>query len=220
MSLGIAIVAMFGSGIAAAISPCVLPLLPGYVGALAAADRRQRWVNVAVFGMTVAATFAVFGAVIGAVGGRVASAAAALRVFAGIVLIALAVGSLASRGRLKISHRLQGGLGRLSSVRVFALGLGCAVTWTPCTGPLLGAALTSAASQGSAPRAAVLLAGYAVGTLTPLLGLAAMHPLRVPSWIRVAGRRTASVIPVLVLILGLLLITDRYDDLIGMAPML
>ncbi len=105
-------------------------------------------------------------------------------------------------------------LGYLGSAVV---GITFGAAWTPCIGPILGAILTLAAARGSVGQGSVLLAGYALGLAVPFL-ITAFALDRFLAWFqkfrpflvwvdRVAGT--------LLILLGILLVTDRFTLLAG-----
>jgi cytochrome c-type biogenesis protein len=137
----------------------------------------------------------------------------------GVLLIGFAVLALAGRSRRLIRARdLRWPIDHLPARpvwRAVALGLGCGVAWTPCTGPLLGAALTAAAGSGGTARSTVLLLCYASGVLVPFVVLAAIGLSRLPGGIRRAGRALGAASVVAMGAIGLLLVFDRYDGLVA-----
>ncbi len=213
----VAIVALFGAGITATLSPCVLPLVPGIVGVLTgAAGVGQRVRAMAAFAAGAIAVFAVLGVVVGGVGAGLGSD---LQRVAGAVLVALAVVWFAAqRGMTVPSARLVRVLPEAPFARAFVLGIGCGAAWTPCAGPLLGAALTAAGAasgSGGVARSTVLLVAYAAGVLVPFVALAALGLRRVPDAFRTAGRLLAPLSAVVMLVLGVALAAGWYETLVG-----
>lgn len=120
------------------------------------------------------------------------------------------------RGPLAAEHRLLGAVPRVAGpLRPFVVGVVFGAAWTPCVGPLLGAALTIAAASGQAYRGTLLLVAYALGIGVPFmlasLGLASSVGARkrlqriAPIVQRVGGA--------LLVVLGLLLVSGAYDRL-------
>jgi cytochrome c-type biogenesis protein len=209
MSLALAFVALFGAGVVGAASPCVLPLLPGVV--LVLVDGRQgaaRAPRMALFAGAAAATFAAFGALVSTV--HVAFTASNTARLAGAWLLALAVATVAiDRGvwrppQWQLRRSLAGWGAPL------ALGVGCGAVWSPCVGPLLGAAATASAGTGSAWRGATLLFAFGLGVVTPALLLSLVPVPSVPAWARRSGALVRRLIPVAMAMTGLLLLTGWY----------
>lgn len=215
------LVALFGAGVASFLAPCVVPLLPAYLGVIAgeAHERPERSVRAtAVFVLGFAAVFAALGAVAGLAGSALGGAQGALQRVGGIVVIAMGLVLLGVLGgRWTRERRLLPPVPAVtgSFLRPFAIGVAFGAAWTPCVGPLLGAALTVAAASGQALRGTLLLVAYALGIGVPFvlasLGLAsspgAARALRRigPAVERVGG--------VLLVVLGLLLVTGAYAHL-------
>jgi cytochrome c-type biogenesis protein len=213
VSLATATVALYGAGVAASISPCNVPLLPGYV--VLAADAStvaggRRWQRIAAFAGGVVATFVGLGLAAQAVGGWLSVGTVTLQRAAGAALVGFGVLLwLGHSGRLRRTTRLPIGE-RPGSWRALALGVGCAAAWTPCVGPLLGAALTG---SGSALRAVVLLVAFASGTLTPFAVIAAA-PGRL-ALARRAGRVASLAAATTMVVLGVALASGVYERLVA-----
>lgn len=177
--------AMFGAGVASFLNPCVLPLVPIWAGLSldAGTGRASQTLRTAVpfvGGMT--ATFTALGAGAGAAGGLVDQAGqwlprigGALTVLFGLAL--LGVGPRWLRGAHHAFTELPSADVR-PAVRSAVAGITVGAAWTPCAGPLLGAALTVAASHGGTFRGAALLGAYGVGIGTPFVAVA----LALDSW--------------------------------------
>ena len=108
MSLAIASIALYGAGVTSTISPCVLPLVPGYLGVLVdgSASRGARAQRVAVFAVGAIATFVTLGGVAAAVGLPLSARIGWIQRLAGFCLIVLGTpsfsGSTSARSR---AHR-------------------------------------------------------------------------------------------------------------------
>jgi cytochrome c-type biogenesis protein len=208
MSWVLALVALFGTGVVGAASPCVLPLLPGVV--LVLADGRHgaaRAARMAIFGGAAALTFAIFGALVGSV--RLALAASSVARLAGAWLLLLAVATIAiDRG---VWRPPQWPLPRTSGWGApLALGVGCGAVWSPCVGPLLGVAATAAAGAGSVWRGATLLFAFGLGVVSPALLVSLVRVPSVPPWAKRAGVLARRLTPIAMVATGLLLVTGWY----------
>ena len=172
---GIAIPVAFGAGLISFLSPCVLPLVPGYISAVAGvapADIRAR----RVIGPCLAfvASFSAIFIALGLLGQQALHGAltgpAALKI-SGAVIIAMGVLFVLAPFVPRLSRewhvgRLVGRAGRGGPV---VTGAAFALAWTPCTGPTLGAIITAAGVSGSAAHGAFLLAVYCAGLGVPFL---------------------------------------------------
>jgi len=175
-------IAAFAAGVLSFLSPCVLPLVPGYISlisgasveTLQGADRkllRSVMLNSLTFILGFSVVFISLGAVATGVGQVTQRYHRELAIIAGIVVL---IFGLHLTGIFKINalysdKRLHGVKGGASPIGAFLVGFAFAFGWTPCIGPILGAILTMAAAQGSVRQGAGLLSAYALGLAVPFL---------------------------------------------------
>lgn len=181
MSMSV-VLAMLGAGVLSFANPCVLPLLPVWSAiSVAAAPERPGQVLRATlpFVAGLAATFSALGASAGALGGLFDPSSVWLPRFGGIVLIVFGVlllggGPAWTRRERRLPVHLPERSGRPGAGpwRGLVAGVVVGAAWTPCAGPLLGAALVAAASTGGAALGAGLLGVYAVGVCVPFVAAA------------------------------------------------
>ena len=178
---GIAIPVAFGAGLISFLSPCVLPLVPGYISAVAgmppAAIRARPEIRARrVLGPSLAfvASFSAIFIALGLLGQQALHGAltgpAALKI-SGAVIIAMGAVFVLAPFVPRLSRewhvgRLMERAGRGGPVLT---GAAFALAWTPCTGPTLGAIITAAGVSGSAAHGAFLLAVYCAGLAVPFL---------------------------------------------------
>ena len=216
------LVALFGAGVASFLAPCIVPLLPAYLGIIAgeAADARDpaRAVPATlIFVLGFALVFAGLGAAAGLVGSSLHDVQYWVQRVGGVIVVIMGLALLGVvRGRWlrerRLVHRLPTVTGPL---RPFVVGVAFGAAWSPCVGPLLAAALTVAAHDGQAGRGALLLLAYAFGIGVPFL-LAALGLASFPSMadrLRRAGVIIERVAGVLLVVLGILLATGTYGHL-------
>jgi len=164
----------FTEGVLAFLSPCVLPLLPVYVSYFAAgeADLRRTGKNALGFFLGFTLVFVALGAFAGLLGARLPGRP--VEILAGGLLILFGLhymgvlrlpGVSNVRGVGMDAERLRS----LSLPWAVLFGVTFALVWTPCVGPLLGAALFKAAVAGSAIEGAVLLLFFALGMGLPFV---------------------------------------------------
>ena len=221
----------FAAGVVSFASPCVLPLVPGYLAFVTGGeqagtetDRRGRLVPILLFILGFAFVFTVIGGFTASAltqwlksptGERVAGAfVLAFGVF--MVLYALRLGMpwLYREERPLLARVRPGPAG------AFPLGMAFAVGWTPCIGPVLGAILTLAANQGSAARSVLLLLSYSLGLGLPFL-LVGLGVQRLLGTLRFFSRNYhwfAAISGVMLGAIGILLLTGQWNRLI--APLL
>jgi cytochrome c-type biogenesis protein len=166
------------AGLVSFFSPCVLPLLPGYLtyaSGLGAADviegRRHRGrilAGTSLFVLGVAAVFVSSGAIAGGLGSLLYQHSDVISRVLGVVIILL---GLMFSGVIRFGQRdLR--IHRLPAVGVAVapvVGIVFALGWTPCIGPTLGAVLTLALNEGTALRGAVLAGVFALGLGVPFV---------------------------------------------------
>lgn len=175
-------IAAFFAGIISFLSPCVLPLVPGYVSLISGAsvetlqepDRkvlRSVLLNSFTFILGFSVVFISLGAVATGVGQLTHRFHRELAIVGGIVIF---VFGLHLTGIFKINalysdKRLHGVKGGASPIGAFLVGFAFAFGWTPCIGPILGAILLIAGSQETVLKGIILLAVYSLGLAVPFL---------------------------------------------------
>jgi cytochrome c-type biogenesis protein len=172
---GVGIPVAFGAGLISFLSPCVLPLVPGYICAVAGAVPGQvRARRVIPPTLAFIASFSTIFIALGLLGQQALHAAltgpAALKV-SGAVIIAMGIVFVLAPfvpffSREWHVDRLMERAGRSGPVLT---GAAFALAWTPCTGPTLGAIITAAGTSSSAAHGAFLLAFYCAGLGLPFL---------------------------------------------------
>jgi cytochrome c-type biogenesis protein len=180
----VGVVTAFLAGIVSFLSPCVLPLVPGYLSYVAAQTtwrhrlslaRRLATLGISTFFVAGFATvFIAFGASATAIGQFFARYRSELNIAGGVVIIAfglLMLGMLRGAGWLQRDLRFHPRIVGGSPVTAYVLGLAFGFGWTPCIGPVLGAILTVSAAGTSAGGVA-LLGAYALGLGVPFLVVA------------------------------------------------
>lgn len=214
------------AGVLSFLSPCVLPIVPAYLGRLAtlsASASRVRHALLFTAGFSV--VFIVLGVSAGYVGGAAGRLLPILQIPVGVAVTA---GGLHLAGLLRIPQLdrmraptpiLRGGyLGSL------LLGAAFAIAWTPCIGVVLGAILGIAAAGSNPAGAALLLALYSVGLALPFLVLALVADRSPVALQRILGRlrggtRIAGIVGgLLVAAIGILIATGGLTLLSRVLP--
>jgi cytochrome c-type biogenesis protein len=219
----VGLAAAFGAGVISFLSPCVLPLVPGYISFLTGvtpgtegARGRVRDVLVPsllfVAGFT--AVFVALGASASLLGSALRQYRDVLAVAGGVLLVAFGVLLLGvvkvpwlySEARFDPSKARS--LGRWAAP---VMGVLFAFGWTPCVGPVLGSILMLAGSQTSAARGSLLLLAYSAGLAIPFVATALLLD-RFRTTLTWTTRRTAALnraAGIVLVLLGLLIATGR-----------
>lgn len=224
----------FVGGLASFLSPCVLPLVPGYVslisgvsidhlkgeGGSRGAARRAVIINSLAFNAGLSLIFLALGAAAGWVGAAVLSDWR-LRVVGGLVIIAfglqlmgvLKIGALYRDTRKFSDDKPRGPLGSL------ALGMAFAAGWTPCIGPILGGIIGLAATSGGWRSGLVLSAFYSAGLALPFLitGLGINRFLSFYAGFRRHLHKVEVVSGVLLIVIGVMVATNSVTWLANVA---
>lgn len=215
----------FGLSIAAGslttLSPCVFPLLPLVIGG---ATQRHRAAPLAMaLGMTLA--FAGLGVVIGLFGDALGLSSDNVRTFAAFMLIGFGFTMIVPRLNEGLTNfisplassanQASASLDTASLKGAFLLGGLLGLIWSPCSGPLLGTALTLVATEGGAARGALILGLFGAGAAIPLVGVAYLSRAgfsRIQSWVVTHADRTKKIFGSMLLLVGLAILTgaDRW----------
>jgi cytochrome c-type biogenesis protein len=211
--------AAFAAGILAFISPCILPLVPIYIGYLSGSAVSEttpsRWVtfgHALAFVLGFSLIFTALGAAVGLLGGLLTTHMPLLRRASGLLLIVL---GLSVAGVLKIpflsqERQIQWQPSSPSYPASFLVGLIFALGWTPCIGPILGAILVLAGTSETVAQGAFLLAIFSLGLGVPflLVGLALGQMRGLLRRINRYGNVIYLVSGGFLILMGLLLLTD------------
>ncbi len=212
------------AGLVSFLSPCVLPLVPGYLGfvtGMAGADladeehgRGRVVAGAALFVLGFSAVFVSEGALFGSLAGSLQAHEVVVDRVLGSVTVLLGLAFLGlipgMQREVKIHALPKAGLAGAP-----LLGVLFGVGWTPCIGPTLGAVLTLAYDQGTAARGALLTVGYCIGLGVPFL-LTALAFRRALGAFAVVKRHYGAVLRVgggMLVLIGLLLVSGIWADL-------
>ena len=179
---GVGLVAAFAAGVVSFLSPCVLPLVPGYLSAvsglkpdeLESAGWRRVLTPSLIFIASFSTVFIILGLSATRLGSLLADSRVLLEDLAGGLMILMGLLFVAAGwiDSLNREWRPSGLIERAATGGPLVAGIAFAIAWTPCIGPTLGAILSAAAVTESAPRGALLLAVYSLGLGLPFIALA------------------------------------------------
>ena len=174
------VVAAFAVGFVSFISPCVLPLVPGYLSTISGVSfadiqagkaRREVLGPALLFCLAFSVMFVALGMTATGLGQTLQDHRQLLRQISGVVIALLGAFFIATLfvSRLNRDWRPEALLSRMGTGGPIVAGVAFAVAWLPCTGPTLGAVLTAASNESTVGEGGVLLAFYALGLAVPFV---------------------------------------------------
>jgi cytochrome c-type biogenesis protein len=176
---GVGVFAALAAGLVSFLSPCVLPLVPGYISAVSGVRvgelEQAGWRQVLVPSLLFVASFSLLFILLGlsatGIGDLLRENRQTLNKVAGVLIIAMGVFFIASVvvPRLNREWHVDTLMARAGSGGPIVAGLAFAIAWTPCVGPTLAAILTAASLSDSAAHGGFLLAWYSAGLAIPFL---------------------------------------------------
>jgi len=167
----------FGAGLISFLSPCVLPLIPGYISFISGASLNELLENkkinifpLILFTLGFSFVFIMFGAAASYLGRALLQNSQTLRVIAGLVII---IFSLQLIGIINISFlNFEKKIYTKKNNNVwfsFVVGMAFGFGWTPCIGPILGSILALASTEETIFKAVILLSFYSLGLAIPFI---------------------------------------------------
>lgn len=231
MNVNLSIPTSFVAGVVSFLSPCVLPLVPGYVSLITGATIEQLraaeekslartvWINSLGFIAGFSLVFIALGASASWVGRFLLSNKILLYRIAGVIIVLFGLHLV---GLLKVEalyreKRFQPSVSKRGVLGAFVLGLAFAFGWTPCIGPILGAMLALAATRETVYQGVFLLAVYSAGLAVPFL----LTALGINRFLVFYGRFRKHVHAVevfsgvLLIVVGVLILTNSLTRLSG-----
>jgi cytochrome c-type biogenesis protein len=205
----------FTAGVVSFASPCVFPLVPGYLSFIAggeAKDEEKPIVPMLLFVAGFAVVFTALGAFASTLSEPLKSPTG-IRI-AGVVILGFGVVMILYAFRLGMPALYTEKRPFLERAKpgktgAFPLGMAFAIGWTPCIGPVLGAILTLAANQGGAARGGFLLQIYSAGLGVPfvLIGLGVRKLMKSLGWVQRNYHWITGVSGGVMVIIGLLMVS-------------
>jgi cytochrome c-type biogenesis protein len=227
--------AAFIAGLVSFLSPCVLPLVPGYVSLISGVGIEQLeqqdsslflkiMLNSVAFIIGFSIVFVTLGALSTEVGQLASRYKSTLAQIAGVLIIVFGL-HLTGIMRIKALYadkRLHGVKGGSTAWGAFVIGFAFAFGWTPCVGPILSAILYLAAAQNSVSKGILLLTTYSLGLAVPFL----LTSLGIGRFLKFYSRFRSHMHAIevasggLLIVLGLLLVFGKFTLLSHYVPSL
>ena len=213
----------FGAGFISFLSPCVLPLVPGYISFVSGRSLNQllesKKVNLSpliLFSLGFSFVFIVFGTAASTLGKILLQNYNLLRIFAGLIII---IFSLQLLGLINIKflnyekkYYTKKPTGLLFT---FVVGMAFGFGWTPCIGPILGSIIALASIEESLPKAVTLLIFYSLGLAIPFIlsGFLIQKFLMFSKNFKNNLNKISKIGGIILLVTGILIITNQLQSL-------
>jgi len=167
----------FGAGLISFLSPCVLPLIPGYISYISGAsldellaNKKINLVPLILFTLGFSFVFILFGAAASYLGQVLLQNSETLRILAGLIII---IFSLQLIGIININFlNFEKKIYTKKNNNIwfsFIIGMAFGFGWTPCIGPILGSILALASTEETVFKAIILLSFYSLGLAIPFI---------------------------------------------------
>jgi len=213
----------FGAGLISFLSPCVLPLIPGYISFISGASlnellakKKINLIPLILFTLGFSFVFIMFGAAASYLGQVLLQNSQTLRVIAGLVII---IFSLQLIGLINISFlnfEKKVYTKRNNNIWFsFIVGMAFGFGWTPCIGPILGSILALASTEETIFKAIILLSFYSLGLAIPFIlsGYLMQRFLMFSKNFRKNINLVSKIGGVILLITGILILTNQLQVL-------
>ncbi|MEY3753083.1 MAG: cytochrome c biogenesis protein CcdA [Actinobacteria bacterium] len=207
----------FIAGVISFLSPCILPLVPGYLSFAAgfSASRGKVFLGSVLFVLGFSFVFVSFGAIFGGLGNQLVANEAIISIILGLITIFLGfifLGKFPFAPTFRPTMKTTGGL-----IGAPILGFLFGVGWTPCIGPALAAVQTLAFQESSALRGALLSLGYCLGLGLPFIasGVFLDRSEKLRKYLVKRGDLITKIGGVFLITLGLLQVTGLWGQLMN-----
>jgi len=213
----------FGAGLISFLSPCVLPLIPGYISFISGASlnellakKKINLIPLILFTLGFSFVFVMFGAAASYLGQVLLQNSQTLRVIAGLVII---IFSLQLIGIVNISFlNFEKKVYTKKNNNIwfsFIVGMAFGFGWTPCIGPILGSILALASTEETIFKAIILLSFYSLGLAIPFIlsGYLMQRFLMFSKNFRKNINLVSKIGGVILLITGILILTNQLQVL-------
>ena len=214
----------FGAGFISFLTPCVLPIIPGYISYITGKnldeieqDRRRVLIKTILFSIGFSLVFIILGATASAVGNILLFLSNELRIVAGILIILFSLQMLGIFNFSFLNQEKRMETRGYQNNYAFPLLVGAAFAfgWTPCIGPVLGSILALSATEASVSSGVLLLSFYSLGLAIPFIlsGYLMQKFLIFSKNFKKNINKVSKIGGIILLITGILIITNQLQAL-------
>ena len=219
----IELIVAFGAGLISFLSPCVLPLIPGYISYISGSSINElvekkniNLIPIVLFTVGFSIVFIIFGAASTFLGQVLLQNSYELRIVAGLVIIVLSLHIIGfiNLKFLNYEKRIQTNVSK-NFFSPILIGMAFAFGWTPCIGPILGSILVLASTEESLGRGILLLSFYSIGLAIPFIlsGYLMQKFLIFSKNFKKNINKVSKIGGIILLLTGLLIITNQLQAL-------
>ena len=212
-----------GAGLISFLSPCVLPLIPGYISYISGSSVNEliekkniNLIPIILFTVGFSIVFIIFGAASTFLGQVLLQNSYELRIVAGLIIIILSLHiiGLINISFLNYEKRIQTNISK-NFFSPILIGMAFAFGWTPCIGPILGSILVLASTEESLARCILLLFFYSIGLAIPFIlsGYLMQKFLIFSKNFKKNINKVSKIGGIILLITGILIITNQLQAL-------
>jgi cytochrome c-type biogenesis protein len=212
-----------GAGLISFLSPCVLPLIPGYISYISGSSvselvekKNINLIPIILFTVGFSTVFIIFGAASTFLGQVLLQNSYELRILAGLIIIILSLHiiGLINIKFLNFEKRIQTNVSK-NFFSPILIGMAFAFGWTPCIGPILGSILVLASTEESLGRGILLLCFYSIGLAIPFIlsGYLMQKFLIFSKNFKKNINKVSKIGGIILLITGILIITNQLQAL-------
>ena len=213
----------FGAGLISFLSPCVLPLIPGYISYISGSSLNEliekknvNLIPIILFTVGFSIVFIVFGAASTFLGQVLLQNSYELRIAAGLVIVVLSLHiiGIINLKFLNFEKRIHTNK-NTNFYSPIIIGMAFAFGWTPCIGPILGSILVLASTEENLGRGIMLLSFYSVGLAIPFIlsGYLMQKFLMFSKNFKKNINKVTKIGGIILLVTGILIITNQLQAL-------
>ena len=168
----------FGAGFISFLTPCVLPIIPGYISYITGKpleeiekNKKSVLIKTITFSFGFSIVFITLGAAASALGNVLLFFSQQFRIVAGVIIVIFALNFLGLLNFNFLNNEKRFQTGNFKDNLIFPLLVGGAFAfgWTPCIGPILGSIITLSASEATITKGIILLSFYSLGLAIPFI---------------------------------------------------